>query len=90
MKHALLQSGLQKSQSQAKLEAEKSMNVFPSNYVRLAYAIHMIPEARDRDQSLWPWKITYLQLHCEHLLSAGKTEAEHGLMKRSHIDAVCL
>ena len=90
MKYALLQSGLQKSQSQAKPEAEKSMNAFPLNYVRLAYAIHMIPEARDRYQSLWPWKTTYLHQHCEHLLSAEKTGAEHGLMKRSYIDAGCV
>lgn len=90
MKYALLQSDLQKSHSQAKPEAEKSMNAFPSNYVRLAYAIHMIPEARDRYQSLWPWTIIYLHQHCEYLSSAERTEAEHGLMKRSHIDAVCV
>lgn len=90
MNCVLLQSDLQKYQSQARPEAEKSTNAFPSNYVRLAYAIHMIPQARDRYQSLWPWKIIYLHRHCEHLLSADDTEAERGLVKRSHIDAVCV
>lgn len=66
------------------------MNAFPLNYVRLAYAIRMIPEARDRYQYLWPWKTTYLHQHCERLLSAEKTEAEHGSMKRAHIDAECV
>lgn len=90
LKYALMQSGLHKPQSQAKPEDEKSMNAFLSNYVRLAYAIHMIPQARDRYQCLWPWKITYLHRHCEHLLTADNTEAEHELVNRSHIDAVCV